>query len=82
MTVQAPFEWAVDTWYRMKLRVEQRADGTALVQGKVWKTGDPEPAAWTIEKVDRIPHRHGSPGLYGDGIANVFFDNFRVYANN
>jgi hypothetical protein len=66
----------------MKLRVEQRADGTALVQGKVWKTGDPEPAAWTIEKVDRIPHRHGSPGLYGDGIANVFFDNFRVYANN
>ena len=82
MTVRVPFEWAVDTWYRMKLRVEQRPDGTALVQGKVWKTGEAEPAAWTIEKVDRIAHRNGSPGLYGDGISNVFFDNFKVYGNN
>jgi hypothetical protein len=80
--VQVPFAWDPDTWYRMKLRVEQRADRTALVQGKVWKTSDPEPAAWTIEKVDRIPHRHGAPGLYGDGISNLYFDNLRVYANN
>jgi len=37
--------------------------------------------AWTIEKVDRIPHRAGAPGLYGDGISDVFFDNFKVYRN-
>ena len=82
MTVRVPLEWAADTWYTMKLRVEPRADGTSLVQGKVWKRGDPEPVAWTIEKVDTIPHRRGSPGLYGDGISNVFFDNFKVYKNN
>ncbi len=82
MTVRVPLEWAADTWYTMKMRVEPRADGTSLVQGKVWKRGDPEPAAWTIEKVDTIPHRRGSPGLYGDGISNVFFDNFKVYKNN
>jgi hypothetical protein len=29
--------WDVNTWYRMKLRVENRPDGTTLVQGKVWK---------------------------------------------
>ena len=56
-------------------------NGSALVRGKVWKTGEPEPAAWTIEKTDTIPHREGSPGLYGDGISEVYFDNLRVYKN-
>ena len=81
MTVRVPFEWTSNTWYRMKLRVENRADGTTLVRGKVWPTGQPEPAAWTIEKIDRIPHLKGSPGVYGDGISDVQCDNLRVYRN-
>lgn len=82
MGVQVPFEWAIDTWYHLKLRVENRSDGTTVARGKVWKRGDPEPEAWTIEKVDTIPHRQGAPGLYGDGYSNVYFDNVRVYRNN
>lgn len=81
MTVRVPFEWAANTWYRMKLRVDNQKDGTALVRGKVWPAGQPEPAAWTIQKVDRIPHLKGSPGVYGDGISDVMFDNIRVYRN-
>jgi hypothetical protein len=82
MTVSVDkFEWPDNTWYRMKLRVENRADGTTLVQGKIWPSADPEPAAWTIEKIDRIPHRAGAPGIYGDGISDVMFDNFKVYRN-
>lgn len=82
MTVSVDkFDWPVNTWYRMKLRVQNRPDGTTLVQGKVWPAADAEPAAWTIEKVDRIPHRAGAPGLYGDGISDVHFDNFKVYRN-
>lgn len=82
MTVSVEnFNWPVNTWYRMKLRVQNRPDGTTLVQGKVWPAADAEPAAWTIEKVDKIPHRAGAPGLYGDGISDVFFDNFKVYRN-
>jgi hypothetical protein len=81
MTERVPFAWKADTWYRMKLRVDNRPDGTALVRGKVWPAGEPEPAAWTIEKVDRIPHRTGSPGIYADGISDVYFDNIRVYRN-
>jgi hypothetical protein len=73
--------WPVDTWYRMKLRVQNRADGTSIAQGKIWPRDQPEPTAWTIEKIDRIPHRAGAPGLYGDGIADVLFDNFKVYKN-
>jgi hypothetical protein len=63
----------------MKLRVDNRADGTALVRGKVWATGEAEPQAWTIEKTDKIAHMEGSPGLYGDGISEVYFDNVSVY---
>ena len=81
MTVRVPFAWKPDTWYRMKLRVENSGDGTTVVRGKVWPTGEAEPQAWTIEKVDRIPHRAGSPGIYADGISDVFFDNISVHAN-
>jgi outer membrane protein assembly factor BamB len=82
MTVRMPFKWAADTWYRMKLRVDNRPDGTTLVRGKVWPTGESEPAAWTIEKLDKVPHRLGSPGLYGDGISELYFDNVKVYKND
>jgi outer membrane protein assembly factor BamB len=81
MTVRVPFQWKPDTWYRMKLRVDNRSDGTTQVRGKVWPKGDAEPAAWTIEKVDTIAHRTGSPGIYADGISDVYFDNVTVYAN-
>ena len=79
MTARVPFKWEANTWYRMKLHVENRADGTALVRGKVWPTSEPEPTAWTIEKIDTIAHLEGSPGLYGDGISEVYFDNVTVY---
>ncbi len=79
MTVRVPFAWNADTWYRMKLRVDHLADGTARVRGKVWPAAETEPAAWTIEKVDSIPHRMGSPGIYADGISDVYFDNVKVY---
>ena len=81
MTVRVPFAWDADKWYRLKLRVDQLPDGSARVRGKVWPSADPEPAAWTIEKVDKIPHKMGSPGLYADGISDVYFDNVKVYKN-
>jgi outer membrane protein assembly factor BamB len=81
MTVRVPYAWDADKWYRLKLRVDQLPNGTARVRGKVWPSADPEPAAWTIEKVDSIPHTMGSPGIYGDGISEVYFDNVKVYRN-
>jgi len=76
-----PFEWSVDTWYRMKLRVDNQPDGTTLVRGKVWPSSAPEYPAWTIQKIDTIPHRVGAPGLYGDGISDVQWNNLKVYKN-
>ena len=81
MTARVPFKWEANTWYRMKLRADNRPDGSTLVRGKVWPTGQPEPDEWTIEKTDRIAHRKGSPGLYADGISEMYFDNVSVYPN-
>ena len=78
MVHRVPFEWAPDVWYTMKLRVDIEGD-RAVVRGKVWKRGDAEPGAWTIEAEDPLPIREGSPGLYGYSPANVYYDNVSVY---
>jgi hypothetical protein len=65
----------------LKLRVENLPDGKVRARGKAWPTGQPEPAAWTIERVDSIPSRQGSPGLYADAPFEVYFDNVKVAAN-
>jgi hypothetical protein len=76
-----PFAWKPDTWYHLKLRVENQPNGVTLARGKVWPKGEPEPAAWTVEKVDKLGHRMGSPGLYADPNSEVYFDNLKVTAN-
>jgi outer membrane protein assembly factor BamB len=81
MTVRVPYKWDIDKWYRLKLRVDQQPDGKTRVRGKVWPSGEAEPAAWTVEKIDPIGHHMGSPGLYADGISDVYFDNVQVYKN-
>jgi outer membrane protein assembly factor BamB len=80
-SVSVPFAWKPDTWYHVKLRVENKPGGATLAQGKVWPRGETEPAAWTIEKLDPIGHREGSPGLYADPNSEVYFDNLKVTAN-
>ncbi len=61
-TATVPFAWKPDTWYRLKLRVENLPNGAVRAQGKAWPVGEAEPAAWTIEKVDPIGNREGAPG--------------------
>ena len=43
-TVHVPFAWKPDTWYHLKLRVENTADGKVRARGKAWPTGEAEPA--------------------------------------
>jgi len=80
-TVSMPFEFKQDTWYRMKLQVENLPDGKTRARGKVWLASGPEPAAWMIERIDPIPNRQGAPGIYGSALAELYFDNLKVYLN-
>ncbi len=80
-TVTVPFAWKPDTWYRMKLQVENLPDGKVRARGKVWAVGETEPTAWTIERIDPIATNKGAPGIFGSALAEIFFDNLKVYAN-
>ena len=80
-TVAVPFAWKPDTWYRLKLRVENLPNGQVRAQGKAWAVGEPEPAAWLIDKVDPIGNRQGAPGLFIDAQFGAYLDNFSITQN-
>jgi hypothetical protein len=79
--LDVPFEWKTDTWYRVKLRVENLPNGQVRARGKAWPAGAAEPEAWMIERTDPIGNRQGSPGIFGSALAEIYFDNLKVYAN-
>ena len=80
-TVSAPYEWKPDAWYHLKLRVENMPDGKVRARGKVWPTGGPEPANWTIEKIDPVGNHEGAPGIFAAAQFGAYFDNLKVYPN-
>ena len=60
-TVKKPFEWKADTWYRLKLEVENLPEGKTRARGKAWPAGEAEPAEWMIEASTRSA-TGGQPG--------------------
>jgi outer membrane protein assembly factor BamB len=80
-SVMVPYAWKPDTWYHLKLRVENMPDGKVRARGKAWPVGEAEPAAWTIEKVDAIGNRQGAPGFFVDAEFGAYLDNLKLTAN-
>jgi hypothetical protein len=87
-TVRADYAWKPDTWYVLKLEVQSLDGSKVRARGKVWPKGEPEPAAWTVERIDPIGSHKGSPGIYADamnsapqGGSELFYDNIKVYRN-
>ncbi len=80
-TVSQPYAWKPDAWYRLKLSVENLPDGKVRARGKVWAASEAEPAAWMIERIDPLPNRQGAPGIFGNALAEIFFDNVKVTPN-
>jgi outer membrane protein assembly factor BamB len=76
-----PFEWKADTWYHLKLRVENMPDGKVRARGKAWAVGQPEPDAWMIEKIDPIGNHKGAPGFFVDAEFGAYVDNIKVTSN-
>jgi outer membrane protein assembly factor BamB len=80
-TFHKPFAWKADTWYRLKLQVENLPDGKTRARGKVWPVSEAEPAEWLIEWTDPIGNRIGSPGVFADSANELFIDNIKVTPN-
>ena len=80
-TVTVPFAWKPDTWYRLKLRVENLPNGQIRARGKAWAATDSEPAEWMIDKTDPIGNREGAPGLFINAPFGAYLDNFSLSKN-
>ena len=80
-TVTVPFAWKPDTWYHLKLRVENLPNGGVRARGKAWPTGEAEPADWQIDKTDPIGNKQGAPGMFIDAEFGAHIDNISVYPN-
>jgi outer membrane protein assembly factor BamB len=80
MAKQVPFEWSMETWYTMKMRVDVGKDG-AVIRGKVWKRGEDEPAEWSIVAEDPVGIAAGGPGIIGYAPAEIYYDNLKVTRN-
>ena len=75
-----PFPWEAGRWYTMKFEARTR-DGDAVLRGKVWPRGEPEPEAWTIEGVHAAGNLQGSPGFFGNAKdSEIFIDTVSVEA--
>ena len=85
------FDWQPGKWYRMKLTVDVQKD-KAIVRGKVWERGQPEPDKWMIQIEDPFPNRTGAAALYGyvpntDASPEtpgtpIYYDNVSIMPNN
>jgi outer membrane protein assembly factor BamB len=83
LRVAQDFKWSPNVWYRLKARVDQNPDGSAVVRAKAWKRDDTEPNDWTIEVPHRTAHQAGCPGLFGFSPQDmrVYVDNIQVTSN-
>lgn len=77
------FDWKPYTWYTMKLQASyDESKNVAVLKGKCWKKGEPEPKEWQLTVEDPQPNQQGSPGLFGVSLhAELFYDNLKVYRN-
>jgi outer membrane protein assembly factor BamB len=80
-SVVLPFAWKPDAWYHLKLRVENLPNGSVRARGKAWPTGEPEPAAWLIDKTDPIGLKQGAPGFFIDAEFGAYLDNLKITKN-
>jgi hypothetical protein len=65
-----------------RLRPHLLEDRHHLARGKAWPAGEPEPAAWLIDRIDPIGNREGAPGMFIDAQFGAHIDNLRVTRND
>jgi hypothetical protein len=75
-----PFTWESGTWLWLKLQVRKVKDGQWIAEGKAWKDGTPEPAAWLITLPITEEPPNGRPAVWGNPFSGeaIQFDDLKV----
>ena len=81
-TVTLPFAWKPDTWYRLKLRVENLPNGGSARGARPGRRARRSRPQWMIEKTDPIGNRQGAPGLFIDAEFGAHVDNLKITAES
>ncbi len=75
-----PFPWKSGTWYRVVFEAGTQGSN-AVLRGKVWPRGAPEPESWTVQAIHKNGNLQGSPGFFGNSkMSEIYVDNITVEA--
>jgi len=81
VVASVPFSWESGSWTIVRVEVRKVGDAAWKVQGKAWKNGTPEPAAWMVTWNETEAPIAGRPAAWGKPFAGtpIRFDDFKVW---
>jgi hypothetical protein len=77
-----PFQWKADTWYHLKLRVENTADGKVRARGKAGRPASRSRRRGRSISSTRSGNRNGAPGFFVDAEFGAYLDNLKLRPTN
>ncbi|MBI5384267.1 MAG: hypothetical protein HZA90_06225 [Verrucomicrobia bacterium] len=82
IVASAPVTWESGGWTMLKLQLRKAKDGEWTVEGKAWKEGAAEPAAWQISHAEKVEPASGRASVWGSPLSGtpIRFDDLKVAA--
>ncbi len=76
----APFQWESGSWTQLRIQIRKTGEAAWVVEGKAWKDGTPEPAAWSISWDEKVMPTAGRSAVWGNPFSGtpIRFDDFQV----
>ncbi len=80
VAASVPYAWEAGAWTLLRLQVRKLSASQWKVEGKVWKQGAPEPAAWTIACEEKTEPTAGRASVWGMPFSGtpIRFDDLEV----
>jgi hypothetical protein len=74
------YTWESESWTMLRLQVRKTKEGGCKIEGKAWKQGSPEPAAWNLSHQETTEPTAGRASVWGAPYATtpIRFDDLRV----
>lgn len=76
----ASFAWESGAWTQVRIQVRKAGEGLWKIEGKAWKDGTPEPAAWMVTWEEKESLIAGRAAVWGKPFAGtaIRFDDLKL----